>query len=48
MLEIVPPETSKGKGVKMLLDHLGVSPNEVLLSYPAITNVPAELIAYDT
>ncbi|KAF3335030.1 phosphatase YxeH [Carex littledalei] len=30
MLEIVPPGTSKGKGVKILLDHLGVSPNEVM------------------
>ncbi|KAJ4821259.1 Endoribonuclease YbeY [Rhynchospora pubera] len=30
MLEIVPPETSKGKGVKMLLDHLGVSSKEVM------------------
>lgn len=29
MLEIVPPGTSKGNGVKMLLDHLGVSPDEV-------------------
>lgn len=29
MLEIVPPGTSKGNGVKMLLDHLGVSPKEV-------------------
>jgi haloacid dehalogenase-like hydrolase len=36
MLEIVPPQTSKGKGVKMLLDHLGVSPNEVLVLYPLI------------
>jgi haloacid dehalogenase-like hydrolase len=36
MLEIVPPQTSKGKGVKMLLDHLGVSPNEVLVLYPSI------------
>ena len=31
MLEIVPPRTSKGSGVKLLLDHLGVSPNEVLI-----------------
>lgn len=29
MLEIVPPGTSKGSGVKILLDHLGVSPKEV-------------------
>lgn len=29
MLEIVPPGTSKGSGVKLLLDHLGVSPKEV-------------------
>lgn len=31
MLEIVPPGTSKGSGVKMLLDHLEVSPKEVWL-----------------
>ncbi|GLT85479.1 hypothetical protein SLE2022_036690 [Rubroshorea leprosula] len=30
ILEIVPPETSKGKGVRMLLDHLGVSATEVM------------------
>jgi Cof subfamily protein (haloacid dehalogenase superfamily) len=30
MLEIVPPGTSKGSGVRMLLDHLGVSANEVM------------------
>ncbi|KAI3792739.1 hypothetical protein L2E82_06627 [Cichorium intybus] len=30
MLEIVPPATSKGNGVKMLLDHLGVTANEVM------------------
>ncbi|KAI5669171.1 hypothetical protein M9H77_19024 [Catharanthus roseus] len=30
MLEIVPPGTSKGSGVKLLLDHLGVSPKEVM------------------
>ncbi|CAG7907246.1 unnamed protein product, partial [Brassica rapa] len=30
MLEIVPPGTSKGNGVKMLLSHLGVSPNEIM------------------
>lgn len=30
MLELVPPETSKGMGVKMLLDHLGSSANEVM------------------
>lgn len=29
MLEIVPTGTSKGGGVKMLLDHLGISPEEV-------------------
>lgn len=29
MLEIIPSRTSKGSGVKMLLDHLGVSPKEV-------------------
>lgn len=29
MLEIVPPGTSKGSGVKLLLDHLGVTPKEV-------------------
>lgn len=29
MLEIVPAGTSKGSGVKMLLDHLGISPKEV-------------------
>lgn len=29
MLEIVPPGTSKGSGVRMLLDHLGVSEKEV-------------------
>lgn len=31
MLEIVPPGTSKGNGVKMLLNHLGVSPDEVII-----------------
>ncbi|GFQ01519.1 putative phosphatase m6_spy0533 [Phtheirospermum japonicum] len=30
MLEIVPPGTSKGNGVRILLDHLGVPPNEVM------------------
>ncbi|KAK6912764.1 Endoribonuclease YbeY [Dillenia turbinata] len=30
MLEIVPPATSKGSGVRMLLDHLGVSPKEIM------------------
>ncbi|PIN24725.1 Sugar-phosphatase [Handroanthus impetiginosus] len=30
MLEIVPPGTSKGNGVRMLLDHLGVTPNEIM------------------
>ncbi|KAK4490982.1 hypothetical protein RD792_001703 [Penstemon davidsonii] len=30
MLEIVPPGTSKGSGVKILLDHLGVTPNEIM------------------
>ncbi|MQM18586.1 hypothetical protein Taro_051581 [Colocasia esculenta] len=30
MLEIVPPGTSKGSGVKMLLDHLDISANEVM------------------
>lgn len=30
MLELVPYGTSKGIGVKMLLDHLGVSPNEIM------------------
>ncbi|KAL0553111.1 hypothetical protein IC582_006998 [Cucumis melo] len=30
MLEIVPRGTSKGSGVKMLLDHLGVSAEEVM------------------
>ncbi|XP_030445025.2 endoribonuclease YBEY, chloroplastic-like isoform X1 [Syzygium oleosum] len=30
MLEIVPPGTSKGSGVRMLLDHLGVAPKEVM------------------
>lgn len=29
MLEIVPSGTSKGNGVRMLLDHLGASPEEV-------------------
>lgn len=29
MLEIVPPGTSKGRGVKLLLDHLGITANEV-------------------
>ncbi|XP_020528756.1 uncharacterized protein LOC18443482 isoform X2 [Amborella trichopoda] len=29
MLEIVPPSTSKGDGVRMLLDHLGITPKEV-------------------
>ncbi|KAK9208162.1 hypothetical protein WN944_000516 [Citrus x changshan-huyou] len=30
MLEIVPPGTSKGSGVKMLLDHLGISTKEIM------------------
>ncbi|XP_050208572.1 endoribonuclease YBEY, chloroplastic [Mercurialis annua] len=30
MLEIVPRGTSKGNGVKMLLDHLGVSAKEIM------------------
>ncbi|KFK32536.1 hypothetical protein AALP_AA6G255900 [Arabis alpina] len=30
MLEIIPPGTSKGNGVKMLLNHLGVSPDEIM------------------
>ncbi|XP_068343923.1 endoribonuclease YBEY, chloroplastic-like [Pyrus communis] len=30
MLEIVPPGTSKGRGVNMLLDHLGVTPREIM------------------
>lgn len=30
MLEIVPPGTSKGTGVRMLLDHLGASAEEVV------------------
>ncbi|KAL6216517.1 hypothetical protein ACLB2K_009740 [Fragaria x ananassa] len=30
MLEIVPPGTSKGSGVKLLLDHLGVTPKEIM------------------
>ncbi|KAL7122000.1 hypothetical protein ACP275_01G018500 [Erythranthe tilingii] len=30
MLEIVPPGTSKGSGVKILLDHLGVTPDEIM------------------
>jgi len=29
MLEIVPAGTSKGNGVKLLLDHLGISVKEV-------------------
>lgn len=29
ILEIVPHGTSKGNGVRLLLDHLGVSPDEV-------------------
>lgn len=29
MLELVPDGTSKGNGVKLLLDHLGVTSNEV-------------------
>lgn len=29
MLEIVPPQTSKGTGVKMLLDHLNINAEEV-------------------
>lgn len=28
-LEIVPAGTSKGSGVNMLLDHLGITPNQV-------------------
>ncbi|PKI47167.1 hypothetical protein CRG98_032438 [Punica granatum] len=30
MLEIVPPGTSKGSGVRMLLDHLGASAEEIM------------------
>ncbi|KAH7523565.1 hypothetical protein FEM48_Zijuj06G0025500 [Ziziphus jujuba var. spinosa] len=30
MLEIVPPGTSKGSGVKLLLDHLQISPKEIM------------------
>ncbi|KAJ6812894.1 uncharacterized protein M6B38_146160 [Iris pallida] len=30
MLEIVPAGTSKGKGVKILLDHLGISTKEIM------------------
>ncbi|KAF3788729.1 Endoribonuclease [Nymphaea thermarum] len=30
MLEIVPPGTSKGEGVRMLLDHLGAKADEVM------------------
>ncbi|XP_051137274.1 endoribonuclease YBEY, chloroplastic [Andrographis paniculata] len=30
MLEIVPPGTSKGNGVRVLLDHLGISAKEVM------------------
>ncbi|KAH6783156.1 haloacid dehalogenase-like hydrolase family protein [Perilla frutescens var. hirtella] len=30
MLEIVPPGTSKGSGVRILLDHLGATPDEVM------------------
>ncbi|CAH9100305.1 unnamed protein product [Cuscuta europaea] len=30
MLEIVPSGTSKGRGVQILLDHLGVSPKEIM------------------
>lgn len=33
MLEIVPLGTSKGNGVKVLLDHLGVTANEVSQIY---------------
>jgi hydroxymethylpyrimidine pyrophosphatase-like HAD family hydrolase len=29
MLELVPPATSKGNGVKILLNHLSISPDEV-------------------
>eukprot|EP00262_Sarcandra_glabra_P013612 TRINITY_DN3818_c0_g2_i1.p1 TRINITY_DN3818_c0_g2~~TRINITY_DN3818_c0_g2_i1.p1 ORF type:complete len:588 (-),score=122.17 TRINITY_DN3818_c0_g2_i1:33-1796(-) len=30
MLEIIPPGTSKGSGVRMLLDHFGTSPKEIM------------------
>ncbi|XP_021819471.1 uncharacterized protein LOC110761317 isoform X2 [Prunus avium] len=30
MLEIVPPGTSKGSGVNMLLGHLGITPKEIM------------------
>ncbi|KAL6216516.1 hypothetical protein ACLB2K_009739 [Fragaria x ananassa] len=30
MLELVPPGTSKGSGVKMLLDHVGITPKEIM------------------
>ncbi|KAK1667189.1 hypothetical protein QYE76_055348 [Lolium multiflorum] len=30
MLELVPPATSKGSGVKILLDHLCISPDEIM------------------
>lgn len=36
ILEIVPRGTSKGNGVKLLLDHLGVTPNEVCHFYSSI------------
>jgi len=29
MLELVPPATSKGNGVQILLKHLSISPDEV-------------------
>jgi len=30
MLELVPPATSKGNGVQILLNHLSISPDEVM------------------
>lgn len=33
ILEIVPPGTSKGAGVKLLLQHLDVTPEEVCLAF---------------
>lgn len=41
MLEIVPAGTSKGSGVRMLLDHFGVTSDEV-----CVMDLPIDHIAY--
>jgi hydroxymethylpyrimidine pyrophosphatase-like HAD family hydrolase len=40
MLEILPPGQSKGAGVTLLLDHLGVAPEEVGLTLSSLISSP--------